>query len=122
MISSFSAWHSNASMLLIASVILGMLLVAALAGWIVRRRVSPGRVDNEREIADAQLGYLIAAMLGNLALLLAFTFSVALDRYESRRRLAIEEANAIGTSYLRAQLLEEPHRTRISNILVAYTI
>ena len=56
-----------------------------------------------------------------MGLLLGFTFSLALDRYEQRRMLVITEANAIGTSYLRAQLLDEPDRTRLSNLLIAYT-
>ena len=64
---------------------------------------------------------MIGSMLGLLALLLAFSFAMGIDRYEERRRLVILEANAIGTSYLRAQLLDEPHRTRLSSLLVAYT-
>jgi len=43
------------------------------------------------------------------------------DRFETRRTLVLEEANAIGTSYLYAQLLEEPHRSRMSGLLLAYT-
>lgn len=58
---------------------------------------------------------------GLLALLLGFTFSLAVDRYETRRTLVLQEANAISTSYLYAQLLEEPHRSRLSGILLAYT-
>jgi len=65
--------------------------------------------------------YLVSAVLGLLALLLGFTFSLAVDRYETRRRLVLEEANAIGTTYLRAQLLQEPHRNRISDLLLGYT-
>jgi hypothetical protein len=60
-------------------------------------------------------------VLGLLALLLGFTFSLAVDRFDARRVLVLEEANAIGTAYLRAQLLEEPHRTRMSDILRNYT-
>jgi len=60
-------------------------------------------------------------VLGLLALLIGFTFSLAIDRFETRRALVLEEANAIGTAYLRAQLLDEPHRARISQLLLEYT-
>ncbi len=59
-------------------------------------------------------------MLGLLALLTGFTFSLAIDRFDARRQNVLIEANAIGTTYLRTQLLEEPHRTRISNLLKEY--
>jgi hypothetical protein len=64
---------------------------------------------------------MVGSMLGLLALLLAFSFSMALDRYEERRHLVVQEANAIGTAYLRAQMLDEPHRSRLSKLLVEYT-
>ena len=60
-------------------------------------------------------------MIGLLALLLAFSFSMALSRYEERRHLVVQEANAIGTAYLRTQMLDEPHRSRLSKLLVEYT-
>lgn len=59
--------------------------------------------------------------MGLLALLVAFTFSIALERFDTRRVNVLHEANAIGTTYLRTQLLEEPHRGRISKLLVDYT-
>jgi hypothetical protein len=46
---------------------------------------------------------------------------MAVDRFDTRRLLVLQEANAIGTTYLRAQLLDEPHRARISKLLVDYT-
>jgi hypothetical protein len=59
--------------------------------------------------------------MGLLALLVGFTFALAIDRYDTRRANVIAEANAIGTTYLRTQLLEEPHRARISRMLLEYT-
>ena len=59
--------------------------------------------------------------MGLLALLVAFTFSIALERFDTRRVNVLNEANAIGTTYLRAQLLDEPHRARVSKLLAAYT-
>jgi hypothetical protein len=62
-----------------------------------------------------------AGVLGLLGLLLAFSFGMVLNRYETRRELVTQEANAIGTAYLRTQLLDEPHRSRLSKLLIAYT-
>ena len=59
-------------------------------------------------------------MLGVLALMLGFTFSVAFNRYDTRRMLAIDEANAIGTTFMRAQTLPEPYKTNLSNMLRRY--
>ena len=83
----------------------------------LQRRLSSGREKEQRN----QESYLVGSMLGLLALLLAFSFAMGVDRYEERRHLVVQEANAIGTSYLRAQLLDEPHRSRLSKLLVDYT-
>src|SRR5262249_46117752 len=57
-------------------------------------------------------GVLQGALLGVVGLILAFGLSLAVGRYEDRRAATVEEANAIGTSYLRAQLIAEPLRSR----------
>jgi hypothetical protein len=57
---------------------------------------------------DTAIGPMTAAMLGLVGFLLAFMVSFAADRYETRRTLILEEANAIGTAYLRAGYLPEP--------------
>jgi hypothetical protein len=113
-------WLSNLPLPGVVSFLLGTMLLAAFIGHAARRLANRRR----KEVGDdqhGQEGYLVGSMLGTLALLMAFSFSMALDRYEERRHLVIQEANAIGTSYLRAQLLDEPHRTRLSALLVAYT-
>lgn len=102
--------------------LIGFILVIAMAGaaalgWWFRRW--PTGTD-ERQAAG-QEGYIVSSVLGLLALLLGFTFSLAIDRYETRRVLVLEEANDIGTAYLRAQLLDAPYRDRVSKLLVAYT-
>jgi hypothetical protein len=62
-----------------------------------------------------------AALLGLVGLLLAFGLSLAVSRYEDRRSNVVHEANAIGTTYLRAQTLAEPVRSRSLDLLVGYT-
>jgi hypothetical protein len=64
---------------------------------------------------------LQAALLGVVGLILAFGLALAVGRYESRRAAVVEDANAIGTTYLRAQTLAEPVRTRSLELLARYT-
>jgi hypothetical protein len=67
------------------------------------------------------VGQVVAATLALLAFLLAFTFSLAASRFELRRTMVIDEANAIGTTYLRAAMLPEPHRSDVRTLLREYT-
>jgi hypothetical protein len=66
-------------------------------------------------------GVLQGALLGVVGLVLAFGLSLAVGRYENRRAATVAEANAIGTTYLRAQLLAEPARSRSLALLRRYT-
>jgi hypothetical protein len=69
---------------------------------------------------DAPVGAMVGAVLGLLAFMLAFTFSMAATRFEARRQVVLEEANAVGTTYLRARLLPEPQRTEVAKLLREY--
>jgi hypothetical protein len=99
-----------------------LMLISAGAGQLLRRWQARRRRSTVRESSEsvAQEGYLLSSALGLLGLLLAFSFGLVLSRYEARRELVVKEANAIGTSYLRAQFLDEPYRTRLSSLLVDY--
>ena len=66
-------------------------------------------------------GVLQAALLGVVGLILAFGLSLAVTRYEDRRDAVVDEANAIGTTFLRAQTLPEPMRSRSLALLNTYT-
>lgn len=68
----------------------------------------------------SQISTITAALLGVLALLLGFTMSMAVSRFEVRKQLVLDEANAIGTSCLRAQLLPAPEGPEIANLLRQY--
>jgi hypothetical protein len=63
---------------------------------------------------------IYSAILAMLGLLLGFSWAMAQQRFEARRQLVVEEANAIGTMYLRAQWLPQPHRGDVSNLLRQY--
>lgn len=66
------------------------------------------------------IGSIVGATLGLLAFLLAFSFGLSSSRFDERRMLVINEANAIGTTYLRAGYLEEPYRGTIRDLLKEY--
>ena len=72
------------------------------------------------ESTKSQAATFEGAILGLLGLLLAFTISMSLSRIEMRKQMVVEESNAIGTTYLRAQLLPEPEKTEISRLLRQY--
>jgi hypothetical protein len=63
---------------------------------------------------------LEASVLGLLALMISFTFAMALSRFDARRDALLNEANAIGTTALRARLLPRPHSTECLNLLREY--
>lgn len=71
--------------------------------------------------AGGQVGAIQGALLGLLGLLLGFSFAAAGARFLERQDLITTEANAIGTAYLRAELLTEPHRTALRDTLRDYT-
>lgn len=70
---------------------------------------------------DAPVATMVASLLGLLAFMLAFTFSMAASRFDARRHAVSEEANSIGTTYLRSQLLSEPERTETAKLLRQYS-
>ena len=70
---------------------------------------------------EAPVGTLVGAVLGLLALLLAFSFSLALSRYEARQNWVLEEANAIGSTANFALMLPEPAQKPILHLLRDYT-
>lgn len=63
---------------------------------------------------------VVAAILGLLALILSFTFGLAASRFDDRRMAVLEEANAIGTAFLRTDLLPEPHRAESKRLFRDY--
>jgi hypothetical protein len=115
----FAAWLMTAPFWLIAILLLGTMIGASLVGWYIRHRQEAAEAASGA--AEGQEAYIVSAVLGLQALLLGFTFSLAIDRFDARRSLVVEEANAIGTAFLRTQVLEQPHRKAIGDILVAYT-
>jgi hypothetical protein len=88
---------------------------AAVGGLVV------GRSRRHHQGLRESSGVLQGALLGFMGLILAFGLSLALGRYESRRAAVVDDANTIGTTYLRAQTLEEPVRSQSMSLLAKYT-
>ncbi len=105
-------YSSSLWLVLVATSI--VLMAMAVVGFLIGRHASQVGVD------QSQVGAIQASILGVLALMLGFTFGTASARYDERRGLAIDETNAIGTTFLRAQTLPEPYRTNLSNMLRDY--
>ena len=66
-------------------------------------------------------GVVQGALLTLVGLVLAFGLAMAVGRYDARRAAVVDDANAIGTAYLRAQTLREPVRARSLPLYVQYT-
>ncbi len=97
-------------------VVLAVVLGSALGG------IALGRYLRDRgEGIREPLGVVQAALIGFVALILAFGLTMAVGRYDARRAAVVDEANTIGTTYLRAQTLVEPMRTKSMQLLKRYT-
>jgi hypothetical protein len=106
---SVSSWQ-------LATILVVVLFGATALGLVVGRVLSR-HVETLRE----PFGAVQAALLTLVGLLLAFGLAMSVDRYNARRAAVVDDANAIGTAYLRAQLLREPARSRSLPLFVAYT-
>lgn len=71
--------------------------------------------------AGGHSGSVLGAVLGLLGLLLGFSFAMAVGRYDVRRAVVVDEANAIGTTWLRADFLPAPHQQEVKELLKRYT-
>ena len=105
----------NRPFILLALIFL-VLALAAVVGDVLRKWLHP---LSEEERGD--FGIILGATLTLLALLIGFTFSMAVSRYDQRKNLEEEEANAIGTEYLRADLLPAPDTAKVHGLLKKYT-
>jgi hypothetical protein len=115
-LASRGIWFFRLSTIEIALVLGAAVLGATALGVFLGQRV--------RHLSDTlkePFGVLQAALLGVVGLILAFGLSLAVTRYENRRDAVVDEANTIGTTYLRAQTLPAPVRSRSLALLRSYT-
>jgi hypothetical protein len=95
---------------------LALIMAAVEAGYCYGRRA--GRSSDES--GKAQVSVVEGSLLGVVALLLGFTMSMAVTRFETRKQLVLSEANAIGTAYLRTQLIAPADGTEVAGLLRQY--
>jgi hypothetical protein len=98
--------------LVVAGAVLGFVAVGYVAGRAMREHSATLREP---------VGIVQGALAALVGLILAFGLTLAIGRYDTRRTAVVDEANAIGTTYLRSQTLAEPTRSRSLKLLKRYT-
>jgi len=101
--------------LFVCGLFAGMLLLQE-AG----RRLGVRRLAMDPEGARAGLSAVEGAVFGLMGLLVAFSFSGAASRFDTRRQLIVEESNAIGTAYLRLDLLPADAQPKLKELFHRY--
>jgi len=94
-----------------------LLMAAGEVGFRLGRYATASAKEKK---GKAPVSVIEGSLLGVLGLLLGFTMSMAMSRFERRTQLVLDEANAIGTAYLRTQLLPEPSAAEMANLLREY--
>jgi hypothetical protein len=102
--------HSEVSLWLVGTIVfLALCLGREIGHWLRRRRQQDGKVASKTDD-----GFTMTSVLGLLALLMGFTFSLSMQRYDQRRELVVKEANAIGTAWVWIQMLDADQRSALS--------
>ncbi|MGA9867774.1 MAG: hypothetical protein WBQ75_15205 [Acetobacteraceae bacterium] len=94
-----------------------MVLLGAVEGGVLLARY---RHRHGLRESEQFLSVLAAPSIGLLALMVGFTFSLALTRFEARKAAVLDEANAIGTAALRGRMLADPYRDAVGPMFKEY--
>lgn len=100
-----------------------LFMAPCIVAWLVMEvgyRFGQWRHARTADEKEASVGAMVGSILGLLAFMLAFTFGMAASRFDARRQTVLEEANAIGTTFLRARLLPEPQQAESARLLREY--
>ena len=108
-------WIADADPWLTGAMLGALMMAGWYAGWRWGRR---GRARGAAQVTESKLGDASLAILG---LLLAFTFSMALNKYDRRRDALVNDSNAIGDLYTCASLLPEPQGGKLRGVVREYT-
>ncbi|MDG2524135.1 hypothetical protein P6166_02025 [Stenotrophomonas sp. HITSZ_GD] len=114
---AFSSTYPYMPLWLFTALFFVLMLLAREVGVWFRHRRPPAEETDKQKDEDA---FAMTSVMGLLALLIGFTFSVSLSRYDERRELVVKEANALGTTWLRTSLLEAPAAERMRDVLRRY--
>jgi len=93
----------------------GVFWASALIGSSLRKRKPALGEDYHDEFM-----FVLGGTLTLLGLIIAFTFSMAVNRYDQRKNYEEQEANAIGTEYVRSDLLPPEDATKVRALLKSY--
>ena len=113
---SFGELMDRLPMWSIYPVTLALAMLAIEAGYLLGKRWQ----RRSHVSKEGAVGAMTGSTLGLLAFLLAFITGLAVNRFDNRRSLVVEEANAIGTTYLRAGFLDETARDQSRDLLREY--
>jgi hypothetical protein len=91
-------------------------LVALEAGY----RLGLKQYDNQHDVVGGGNNIVLSSMFTLMALILAFTYAAGVNRNESRKQDVVVEANALGTAFLRSNLVDDPGRTALKQALLDY--
>lgn len=99
---------------LVAVLFLGLMITACETGYALGLRT------RTEERTKTMVPTVVASILALLGLLLGFTMSMSVSRYDTRRRLVLDEANALLAAYLRTQALPTPQGTELQQLVRQY--
>lgn len=94
--------------------------ILMLAFGEVGYRIGERRRTCQDTEAPTSLGPMVGGVLGMLAFILAVTFSMAASQHDLRKQNVLEEANSIGTAYLRSDLIDKKYGTEVKRLLREY--
>ncbi len=92
-----------------------------LASCEIGFRIGRSQQRRRDKIESVSTGIVTGSILGLVSFLLAFSFGIAASNFSERRGAVLDEANVIGTAYLRADLLPAAQREEMRSLLRAYT-
>jgi hypothetical protein len=102
----------------VVAIVLAVLFPLAVEAGFRLEKMLARRRPIELHVEGA--GYTVSAIIGLLGLLIGFTFALASERFDTRRDLVVDEANAVSTTWLRQQMLDDPWRSRLVILMRDY--
>ena len=113
---SQNSFFGSAPLWIIFAATLAIIMLSIYFGIFISRV----RRKNTTTEDDFPVNTIVGATLALLGFILAFTFGFTTSRFDSRKQLLLDEVNSIGTTYLRAGFLPEPHCTEVRNLIRNY--
>ena len=110
-----SAWIDRIPLWGVFIITLGVVMIPAEVGFRLGRYIE----HRPRHETEHAVSILVAPVLALLAFILAFTFNLAQERYQARRRVQFDLANSLGTVYLRASFVRQPYEREIKRLILA---